>query len=453
MNKILKYLIICKLGVAVIYCFVGFANPHVERQSVTLAVNQRFVIDWKFHNKDYPYLPRSLAAGDQDGILEMEFPLLNYVTTPFFYLDTPTARVLARLFCLLISAALWFYNYRTWRGIKILNIDCGLPSLLIIFMPISGVYFHRFMPDFISFILCSIALGYSIKNPKSILIPLLFASLGLLEKPPAIIAFAPLLLLENPIQQILRRLKWLIPSMMIMLSYYMFATKWMRSLSDLGRYYYTDFRNPIQSLLSFLSKPYEAFMLIIEFITPPYLIIFVLFLWARNKFPKTSSQSIKLWTIFFLQTLAIILMDGVHCIIHNYYFIGISMVAAMLWVYYYEKNQSQTWKFFMIAPLFIFNLERSFYELRDPAVNRPDSTHKMWKDSQKLKLRHPDWPWNQGYSFRSEITPISELSVGFGEIQGSKTSEYGFYQNKNQIPSDCQIVDQEGLIFLVECKK
>lgn len=452
-QKFLLYLIIFKLTVGFFYSFVGFVNPHIIRQAVTMAVNQRFVIDWKYNDKSYPLLPRSLAGGDNDAILEMEFPLLNYLTVPAFFLETPAARVVARLMYLFFMFWLWYFNYRIWKHIKILDISCSTPSLILILLPISGVYFHRFMPDFASFILCSIALGLSLNHPKKVILPLTLASLGLLTKPTAIIAFGPLLLLRTPLIEIFKRLYWLVPSILIMLVYYVFGTKWIRSLSDLERYYMTDFRNPWQSFIDFFSQPSEVIKLFLEKITTPYLPIVILIYWLFKKAPLDKVE-IKLWGLLLFQFISIVLLDGDHSFIHDYYYIGISMTAALMWTYYYNKTAEIKWlQVLVAAPLVVFNVERSFYELRDAVSSRSRSVQEQWIACKTLKTRNPSWPWSTGYSFRSEITPVSEIGLCFGEIQGSVTSEYGFFYTWENTPQTCQIIDNEGPINLVKCQQ
>jgi hypothetical protein len=453
MKRFIFSLVAIKISVAILYSFIGFSLPHVVRQNVTLAVSQRFMIDWQFHNKSYSYLPRSLAGGDKDAILEMEFPLLNYITAPAFLLETNTARTVARLIYLFLVTGLWYLNYRTWKEIKILGISCEIPSLLLILTPISGMYFHRFMPDFLSFILCSLALGISLREPKKIFWPFLLATLGLLEKPTAIVAFGPLLLMPEQITQIRKRLPWLVPMTTVMFVYYVFGIKWIRSLSDLDRYYLTDFRNPIKSVVDFFFQPLRATKLFVEQINIPFLPVLTLGLWASNRFSKVKESSFFLWTLLGVQFLAIILMDGEHSFIHAYYYVGLSMTPVLLWAYYYEMSSSRFWKILLCAPILLFNMEHGLYELQDLVTTRSNSTHAYWQSCDRLKSKHPEWPWHQGKSFRSEITSISEISLCFGEIQSSTTSAYGFYMQGQQIPKDCHQIDQDGQIILVTCSQ
>ncbi len=451
MKRFIIWLVIFKITIVFLYSFVGFSLPHVIRQNVTLAVSQRFMIDWKFHDKNYAFLPRSLAGGDHDAILEMEFPLLNYLAAPAFIFETPVARVVARLIFLFLSLGLWFLNYRTWKEIKIFGLSCEIPSLLLILTPISGMYFHRFMPDFLSFILCSLALGLSLRHPQKILWPLVLAILGLLEKPTAIIAFGPILLFPKPMKQIQQRLIWLLPAMLVMLGYYAYGIKWIRSLSDLERYYLTDFRDPLKSLLDFLNQPLKVAKLFIEQINIPYLPLFGLGLWISRRFAKVNPNSIDLWGLLGLQFFAIVLMDGEHSFIHAYYYVGLSFTAGLLWFYYYEKSKHRGWQILLCAPILLFNLEHAHYELQDFVITRPNSTEAQWQSCARLKARHPEWPWNQGKSFRSEVTSIAEISLCFGEIQSSKVSPYGFFLKSDEIPKDCHTIDEDGPIVLVEC--
>ncbi len=454
MKRFLVALVILKIIVSFLYCFVGFVHPHITRQSVTLAVNQRFVIDWQHHEKNYAWLPRSLAGGDKDAILETEFPLLNYLTVPAFMGFQPaTARVVARLMCLFLMTSVWFLNFKYWRKINLLGINCEIPSLILILLPIGGIYFQRFMPDFFSALLCTLALGISISHSEKIFWPFVLATLGLWVKPTSLIAFAPLLLLPNPVSQIKSRLKWLIPSAVMMLGYYLFAIKWVRSLSDLDRYYMTDVRNPWLSLVEFFSKPWEAVKMFIQEISVPFLPVITVGYWIYNKFSSPNLNSYKLWGILVLQFFTIVLLDGAHSLIHPYYYVGLSMTAAMLWYYYFQMDNRKVWQVLMIAPLFFFNVEHSFYELRDGVSPREKSTEKMWESCEKLKARHPDWPWSKGYSFRSEATPVSELGLCFAEIQGSLVNPYGFFLVEEKIPDDCTKTDQEGEVILVECTK
>jgi hypothetical protein len=463
-KKWILWILGIKIAVSFLYCFVGFVHPHIIRQTVTLAVNQRFLIDWKFHDKVYPLLPRSLAGGDHDALLEMEFPLLNYLTMPAFLLETESARTTARILCLLLFLAAWFYNYRTWKDLRILGISCKIPSLILIILPISGTYLQRFMPDFFSFILCSIALGKSLQTPNQLLIPLIFASFGLLEKPTAIVAFGPLLLLPTPWKAIRERLHWLLPSGLLMLGFYTFGTKWIRSLSDLDRYYLTDFRNPIESVFGFLAQPVDVLILLVEQITTPYLPVVVFCIWIFERLKlreryEINWTSVKLWSLLFLQVTAIAALDGPHSLIHRYYFVGLSFTSALLWTHYFNlyevgglsRKAHRLGLTFLAAGLVLFNVEHSFYELREGVKPTPLSVQTMWASCKQLKVKHPEWPWGKGYSFRSKLDPISDIGLCFGEIQGSEKSAYGFFSDGEPIPSDCHAIDEAGPIRLVEC--
>lgn len=452
MRRFLFGLVIFKLCAAILYSFVGFVHPHIARQSVTMAVNQRFVIDWKNHDKAYPLLPRSLAGGDKDAILEQEFPILNYITVPAFFLNTDSARVATRLIYILLVISLFCWNYLIWKKVTLLDISCEIPSLILVLLPISGIYFQRFMPDFFSFILCSLALGISLREPKKVLLPLTLAAFGLLAKPTSLIAFGPLLLLPSPLEQIKKRLTWIIPAVGVMLAYYIFATRWIRSLSDLDRYYMTDLRNSWLSLLQFLEKPWEALRLFNEQLVTPFLPTMVLLYWIYKRRASLPPTARKIWGLLLLQFFAVVLMDGAHSLIHPYYYIGLSLTAALLWTYYFEfHSKSKIWRGLLIVPLFLFNTEHSFYELRNGVVPSADSTQAFWRNCQTLKNRHPGWPWAKGISFRSEITPVSEIGLCFGEIQSSLTSAYGFYIQGQVVPGDCRTIDQEADVILVEC--
>lgn len=456
MRRFLFGLVLFKLCAAVLYSFVGFVQPHITRQSVTMAVNQRFVLDWKNHDKAYAWLPRSLAGGDKDAILEQEFPLLNYLTVPGFFLDTGPARVVTRLIYILLVSSLFCWNYFVWRKVTLLDISCEVPSLLLVLLPISGIYFHRFMPDFFSYILCLLALGISLRDPKKVLLPLILAALGLLVKPTSIIAFGPLLLLPSPVKQIKERLIWLLPAGGLMLGYYIFVTKWIRSLSDLEPYYMTSLRNPWMSFIQFFETPGKVFALFNEQIMSPFLPTMILLFWIfqrlKTKQISLSPRAVKIWGLLVFQFLTVVLMDGAHSLIHPYYYIGLSLTAGLLWTYYFELDKNnKIWRSLLIAPLFLFNVEHSFYELRDGVSPSVESTQKFWQNCQNLKNRHPDWPWSKGLSFRSEITPVSEIGLCFGEIQGSLTSAYGFYLDGQEIPSDCHAIDREANVILVKC--
>lgn len=452
-HSVLTILLTVKIIFSLLVCFVGFTHPHIHRQSATLAVNQRFAIDWKFNDKELPFLPRSLAGGDQDAILETEFPLFNYVTMPAFLfpLDTDQARILGRLLGLLFVFGLWIFHYLVWRDLKILDISGDLPSLLLILLPISGIYFHRFMPDFTSFILCSLALGVSLKNPRQIFLPLILACLGLLVKPTGVISFAPLLLLQNPLKEMVSRLTWLLPSSLTMLFYYSVGTKWIRSHSDLDRYYLTDFRDPIKSFIEFFSQPTEATKLFIEKISVPYLPILILIFWLIKP-RRPEKKGLMLWSVLILQFVAIAVLDGSHAFVHDYYFIGLSLNAAFIWSYYFSHHaDSKLKKVLLFLPLILFNLERGFYELRDFAKPRPQSVTSHWQACKALKNRNPDVPWNQGHSFQSILLPIPEIAVCFGEIQSSKKSPFGFFYTFEPFPQNCIIKDQEGELILAKC--
>ena len=95
--------------------------------------------------------------------------------------------------------------------------------------------------------------------------------------------------------------------------------------------------------------------------------------------------------------------------------------------------------------MIISNVEKTIYEIR------PLWNNNSLKTCSYLKKKHPEFPWNSGYRFRSVVKPTPHLGLCFGEAQGSTTSKFGFYSIKDEIPKDCRSIEKFNDIQLVTC--
>lgn len=463
LKKILYWAIVIKLVLALIACFVGFTHPHILRQFATMNISMRYAIDWShathvgiFEN----FVPRTLAEGDKNGIVSMEFPILNWLSAPIFMMNMEQGRNLSRVFLTLLVFGLWWVNLKIWRTKKIANISMEIPALLIFLNPIMGLFLNRFIPDEISAYLCFISLGLCWdENPskKNQLTAFLLSTVGLLMKPTSVIAFAPYLLQKINLKTLLQK-TWLALAIIISALYYTKGVHYLQAISELDPYFKTWLNGPLDSIKSFFAEPKKIGELFMSDLFSPFFLIFLVigFLWKvkplrRFSFLVSLSQ---LAVVLGAQIAVIVLLDGGHSLIHHYYYVGATFVAcAFIGLALEYFSESRAMMYWVLVPMFAFNLEHSFYDLRP--YWQAEATHQqtLWQNCEKLKQRHQDWPWNKAYAFRSILGPITELGTCFGEIQGSQKSQFGFYREDEQFSQDCHVIDKEGIVQLVECAK
>ena len=437
----LKYLILFKVAILFIACFSPFVHPHIIRQVDTMGVALRYWLRWSQEAVlQFPLLPAVLTAGDDYGISTMEFPILNIVTAPFFAFGLENGRILAALFLLLFSISMICLHARIWKGKQILGIDASQSTWLFFIYSLSQGYVGRFMPDFTAFILVSISIGLSwnIANEKKsvyrkYLLPAFLASIALLMKPTAIIAFAILLL--KPFQELIKKHSiYILPPVILTFLYYVFGISYIKSIADTPDYYAVHFRHPINSLFDFFKAPRQVLNLFLQDFFLGYSLFILLPVFLQKKNRKVFQI---LGSILLVQVLAGAILDGEHIFIHSYYYMGTSFVICLL-LLFFLKNANKLALILFFSILTFFHIERSFYDIRLLFTDH------IWKQCERIRKENKgDLKSFERISSPKRIYPFEGLCIG--KIQNASDQKHYIEIQINQ--------DKKDLLFIPKTTK
>ena len=235
--KVLFLFLFIRFISACIYCFMPINAPQNWRQTDTIGVALSYWIRWQTDsNFTVPwYLPSVLNSGDTNGIMPMEFPLLNIMSAPFFYFGPYWGRALSGLFVCLIVLSLIIINLKIWKNIKIQEIPVFESILLFSVFSYSAPFLFRFMPDPISVLLCLSSVGIA-WNEKKFILPFILSTIGLLMKPTSIIVFVLYLAHENRFKKSINFI-WMFPSIIIAYFYYTFGVKYISSFQEMNGFF------------------------------------------------------------------------------------------------------------------------------------------------------------------------------------------------------------------------
>jgi len=435
-----------RLITGVVQAFSPINSPHIWRQVDTLGTSLRYWMRWTVEGgSSHPILPAVLNSGDSEGIMAMEFPLLNILAAPSFFFGIDWGRIVASLLLVALVSLLAFVSYRVWSSLQ----EKPFPSLVLLFFPIfsfaSGFTF-KFIPDLIANQLMLLGVGILWVPRKRLLMILgiICMCLAGLMKPVAFLSTGVFLLHPKVFRWPLRI--WIagILSLSSLLYYYLVAIPWIQSLQAASGKFAVEARSPLDALLSFGN---ETILSQLDFFSyhalTPLLIIFVALTWFFQKPPT------KLLLVLALQIFAVALLDGSHAYMHAYYFIP----TAPLWAAVFFDSWSQAESVYVRLVLFLFVtsrlLETSFMDLTgffDP--KRPSA---KFSECRMLREKHQDFPWGKGLVFRSssEIYPL--LGLCFGERQDSQKSEFGFFYLEDNLPGGCVEVGNSRSFKIARC--
>ncbi|RZA05988.1 MAG: hypothetical protein EOP11_11465, partial [Proteobacteria bacterium] len=162
----LKLFILAAISVRTLVLAVGaflpLTLPETWRQTDTLGVALRYWLRFTVEPTSAPrWLPAVLNGGDTNGVMPMEFPLLNLLTAPAFAAGPYYGKALAILLHLGLCLGLTLANAWIWRGIKVGRARASTAMLLLPLLSFSANYYGRFMPDYLSMLLVLSAVGLS----------------------------------------------------------------------------------------------------------------------------------------------------------------------------------------------------------------------------------------------------------------------------------------------------
>ena len=443
-NFIFKLLAFKLLAVS-IYYFGPPVHPHITRQVDTMSVTLRYWIRWTLEeNSPYPLIPAYLSSGDHVGIQFMEFPLLNLILAPLFAFGVEIGRILNNFGLLFINLGLTFWAWKKWKGIHIKEVLVDDAFLLFPLISASSFFIYKQIPDYTAAILVILALGYSFREERrNFLASFLLLSLGVLIKPPQVIALAPLLLHNNR-KYILKSMQWIVPASIPCILYYTLGSREILKLIDTPRYFGTDFRDPFTSLMNVLMHPLGLMELFLESFFGRFVGIPIMLSYFHKVYKNKSLKTSPFAFILILQVTALVLLDGSHLFIHNYYFCGIAMSASLIFMSFLDQAPKKLVYLAWII-LSVSTVERMAYEIK------PLFKDNIYRQCSKLKQRNPNFPWNTDIVFTSKKAVPPQLGLCFGVKQDSTTSDYGFFYKDQKIPARCKQVDREADIILTKC--
>lgn len=436
MNKIqkcLRVLIGFKVFVIIAGSFIPYIGTHVFRQNDTLGVTMRYWMRW-FHEDVlyHAHLPAILNAGDNYGIVPMEFPLLNFLTAPGFILGLDYGRFGVMFIHSLLLIGLLTWNHRIWKDKKILGVEVGVTTWLYIVFGVAHIYFTKYMPDSMAILLMTLACGYSWER-SNFKRSLPLAALALLMKPPVVFLFG-LFLLKDFKTQVKNTLTWAIPATVICLIYYKVALPMIAEISDVKNVFAFGLRSPIQSLSEFFTHPADVFSLFIKNFFTKYLFFVLLIDLIWRLITKRPYPLLKLWGIFLIQVLASAALIGHAGFVHEYYYISTTFIACLLFKEFLQNSN----KYLIVLSLVVlsgYTLERSIYTLRPPIRGH------LWYECRELNEAIPDSVLKIQTDQRS-ANPIE--GVCMSKVQNSEESDWAVYLHDAEQPGreEFELVDK-----------
>ncbi|MDD9950281.1 MAG: hypothetical protein OXT67_01825 [Zetaproteobacteria bacterium] len=451
----------CRTLSGVFAAFTPLEHPHIWRQTDTLGVTLRFWSRWTLEPATATpwFIPAVLNSGDHGGYMPMEAPFLNLLLAPCFAAGPTYGVPLARLCILMLHLCAWWGILAAWRNKTIL----GLPARsAFFFLPAVGMgslYFTKFIPDVLANALALIAVGLAWQRTH-MLSAFLLATVALLSKPTAGITFLLCLLHPQGIRGMLAMTQWGIPATLLGILYYTFGTEWMReTFTDTAELFKIAPKPLIQGMGEFFSQPLLAFNLIAnDFLFPGGLFataLLAIVSWQSHHMPLRPFLS--LGAVLSLQICCIAALDGEHSFGHTYYYLGVMPTLTLMLTHILRavstvNAHAHANKFFILFCLLWVgaNINTIATEISAyiPALQRGRLAQ---KECSQLIHAHPQLPWQQGFTFRSDFERYPSLGLCFGERQNSQLAEYGFYWKQSRLPPGCYTLDTSPHLRLIHC--
>ena len=414
-------------------------------------------------------LPAILNSGDAFGIVPMEFPLINILTAPFFVFGHEMGRGLAASFLYLITFVLTIIHAKVWKGKKILGLQTYPAFLLLPICSIGLTWSCKFMPDYLSLLFVSMGVGLlwdiseTTKINKRSLSALLFCFLGLLLKPtsasvfffflgnPSLLRIQKLFLQTRKFNQckpLLITFSLVAISLSLSFIYFTKIKTWIGTFQDVPNTFYLKMIPLSQSWQELLANPIpflKLFGQVFFFLGGIFFILGILII----KTQKTKRYSVHgIWLIIFIQFIFIGLLTGQQGYSHLYYFIGSGPLCCLLFFAAWKYARLGFIRVILVLGFVIPLFERFGMDLKNYVQPwRKDTTY---EECRKLISNNSNFPWDQGYIFRSPRERFPQLGVCFGERQGSQKNEFGF-SYLNEPLKGCHIIDATHQIGLFRC--
>lgn len=419
--------------------------PEVWRQLDTLGVSYRYFLKFTVETDSsiwFRMLPSVLQSGDTAGIMPMEFPILNLVFAPFWGFGTEAGRAAIYFVLAILVYGLSYFLFRISRGIY------RWGFLLFPTVSYATDYFAKFMPDTLSYllVLTGVILPFSrLSKSRLARYSSFFVAVGILMKPTAMATLGFYFIIRKidrpSIVQFFKR--FTIPVMLGAI-YYTFGLKYLQSFDEGHSIFSTQIRSPFTCLKEVLLSSNGMYL---HWTNRPFFygalpLMLIAFFYRARRLSKAV-------LILILQFLLIAAMDGEHSFTHDYYYVSLAPTCCFLMVYSLFVLRRKWIGVLILIAIMVRPIELS---TKDFVRMYKGSQSTMAKECSLLKERNRDFPWHKGIAFRSTNEPFPSLGLCFGEKQGSKKSEYGFfYRSENGIDPQCKAVDRTEHLILARC--
>ena len=422
--------------------------PEVWRQMDTLGVSLRYYLKFTSETSGslgFRILPSVLQAGDLSGIMPMEFPLLNLLFAPFWIAGPAAGKVMIYLGLSCLVYGIAYALFRAGRGIY------RYGFLLFPSVSYATDYYAKFMPDPLSFllVLAGVVLPFSRlpANSKWVRLSPLWITLGILMKPTAAAGLAFFFVIRKMEKKEIKaflKLVWF-PLFTAGL-YYTWGLNLLRSEQDGASLFATQVKNPVTALLEILPRGGDLYRHFAErpffFGALPFIVIAIFISFRR--FQKIS-------LILVVQFWLIVALDGEHSFTHDYYFVALAPTCCALYALALLRHRAHWLGLILFLGILVRPLELS---IKDAVRIAGGSRDTRYAECEDLKARHPEFPWHQGTSFRSNAEAYPSLGICFGEKEGSTQANFGFfYRQEGGLPEGCVAVDQTPVFILARCQK
>ncbi|MBU6154225.1 MAG: hypothetical protein KGP28_07970 [Bdellovibrionales bacterium] len=387
------------------------------------------------------FYPGVLQSGDGNGILPMEFPVLNLLFSPLWAFGPYWGKVLTYL---TFSV---FVFYMIWQVSK-KNSLVGAGMLLIPTLSYSADYIEKFLPDTFAMIL--LLFGCFQLNKKRLL-GLTLVTFGLLAKPTAIVGLSILFFFSGFRKRILEFISYLVFPIMITILFYTYGISWIRQKTiGTTNLFAVEFRDPIRSFTEILfDHDFLLNQFFHRFIMAFGVLILALLITQKKKILKFKTLALFIF-LTLLSFWSIAALDGKHLTQHDYYLMSASPLICGF-IYILLRNSRRWASLFALTIISIHSFELSIQNLSLSSVRQ------FWERTQECRTliqRNPEFPFRSGYVFRSNAEPFPSLGLCFGEREGSLRAHFGFFYKSRlkEIPFGCSVVDQTKSYVLAKCE-
>lgn len=415
--------------------------PHVWRQSDTLGVSLRYWL--RFTEEPWSWqtlLPAVLQSGEGNGIMGMEFPILNLLFSPSWALGPYWGKIICSLGIIFLTYGLSLHlsRSRTWLS---------RAFLLFPVLSYSADYIDKFMPDTLAALLvCWGMLRLLKRRPLS---GTTLLTLGLLIKPPVVVALAILPLFSNFRKTFLRFVAPIACALLLTFLYYTAGIRFIDSLRmGTAALYATEFRDPIRSFVDVFSDPSLLWSQLRDRMWMSFGVFLLGITWLVARVPKKRVWITLFSVLLILQFATIGALDGLHLAIHDYYLMGLAPVAC---AFLYLGLRSSPTRWATIASIVVIG---HAIELASQRLSIA-SLHRFYDATQEcslLKLKTPSAPWKAGRVYRAPPSPYPTLGLCFGVREGGKGAPFGVFRAGEELPNPCRPLESGAFFKVADCR-